>query len=149
VGSVLEVGCAFGRFSAYLSRSRAYVGIDLSLAAVQKARADFPHRVFLWGDALALGEGWHRAFDTLVAMQFLEHFEDPAAVLRRLRALARKRVVLTVPKGLPHSEAQDGHVSGWETWESFAEMLASACSAAEVVRLNAASNHFGAALTWR
>jgi len=51
-----------------------------------------------------------------VAFQTLEHFEDPAPVLDKLKLLATRRLVFSVPRGMPGpaSRQHNGHVFGWE-----------------------------------
>jgi SAM-dependent methyltransferase len=54
-GSVVELGCGTGHIAAYLAERDAVVrGIDLSDAAVAKARELFPHVAYETGDMLAL-----------------------------------------------------------------------------------------------
>ena len=123
VGPVLDAGCAFGMLSKYLG-TESYTGVDWSKLAVQEARRLCPERLFLWGDALSLGEGWHKAANTVVAMQFLEHFTDPQAVFAQLRKYARQRVILTVPRGMPKEGNTEGHLAGWEDAAALIDLLA-------------------------
>lgn len=122
-GSVLDAGCSFGMFSHHLAAQRLYVGVDWSRLAVEKARELNPTRLYLWGDVMHLGKGWHKAVDTVVALQLLEHYKKPRLAFTRLRKLARERIVLTVPRGLPKAGNTEGHVSGWEDEDSLVRTL--------------------------
>jgi SAM-dependent methyltransferase len=119
VGScVLEVGCGFGCWAARLHDmlpSVQYLGLDLSQVLVSTASNRNPGLVFACCDVLELGSGWHQAFDTVAAFQVLEHYAESAPVVDKLRALARRRLVFSVPRGGPSQKEWDesGHRFGW------------------------------------
>lgn len=149
VGSVLEAGCAFGAFTDYLLPAMTYVGIDISRLAIQNARGLHPGRLFLYGDALHLGQGWSKCVDTVIAMQFLEHCSNPVWALAKLRSYARRRVIFTVPQDMPTDEQRKimGHVNGWESWESLCETLQGG-GRKRLAPLDVAENHWGGVLSW-
>lgn len=116
IGSVFEVGCAFGGFTQSLPPKMQYLGIDLSATMIHKARQFYPDRIFIrkgLEEIVTIVEG---AFDTVCAFQLLEHFEDVKVPLAMLSKIARKLIVFTVPRGLPqnHQRDNDGHVVGWK-----------------------------------
>lgn len=104
--SVLDVGCGFGDLAGYLREQGrdevAYVGLDISTAAVAVARERAPDARFVVGDIFEsdwLPEGVTR-FDAVVSNGVCYCWGADAwplveAYLRRLHALARRAVVFT------------------------------------------------------
>jgi SAM-dependent methyltransferase len=103
-GVALELGCAPGRILERLARAAphfTYHGLDYSrpgLEACKKALADAGiqaelHEGDLWTTELAL------PYDVVVSAGLIEHFDDPAAILRRHGDFAREGgwVIVTVP----------------------------------------------------
>jgi len=113
-GSVLDVGCCFGALADYLLMWD-YLGVDVSEFAITEARSRRPSRVFLCGDAIAMTPLLRHCCDTVVAGQFIEHFDDPIKTARLLARLPRRRLILTVPRGpvQNHQRENDGHRYGW------------------------------------
>jgi len=125
-GSVLDVGCAFGALADYLPRVPIYVGVDVSEIAIARARKDRPGRLWLCGDIAVIGPAMRGAFDTVFAGQLLEHYARPAELMDLLAAIARRRVIVTVPRGMPSEAAQrdDRHATGWRSDDELCEFLA-------------------------
>ncbi len=94
---VLELGCGTGDLLAALAPDPAgSLGIDLSSAMVERARAKYPALRFAAGDAEALDlKG--RTFDCIVASDLVGHLQDIYATLRGLHAVchAGTRLVVT------------------------------------------------------
>lgn len=91
--SVLDIGCGAGFLSNALAREGfQVVGLDASEASLAVARRhDETNRVrFDVGDALALPYP-AASFDAVAAMDFLEHVEDPAAVVAEAARVLRPR----------------------------------------------------------
>jgi len=136
--TVLEVGVGEGEISAKL-RSRypesRIVGLDLhdeSLVAEWQMR-DFAG---IYGDIASLPFP-PMAFDLVMAIEVLEHVDDPAAALSELVRVSRGRLVLSVPrepiwrvanmargKYLADLGNTPGHVQHW-TRRSFAALVRS------------------------
>lgn len=121
-GRVLEVGCGVGALLHELRRqgheahgfetSRA----ALRLAAQANATVDEGQRIALH-DAPSLS--WHGAFDTLVAMEVLEHIEDDRSALSQWNAWLKPGglMLLSVPAHMRRWNAADewaGHVRRYE-----------------------------------
>lgn len=88
---VLDVGCGAGFLSNYLAREGFEVtGLDASKESLAvAARHDETGRVvYQDGDALALPHA-NESFDAVCAMDFLEHVEDAASVVRECARVLR------------------------------------------------------------
>lgn len=92
---MLDIGCGAGFLSNYLAKQQFRVaGLDASAGSLAVAtRFDTTGSVkYLTGDALALPFA-DESFDAACAMDFLEHVEDPGAVIQEVSRVLR-------PKGL-------------------------------------------------
>ena len=88
---VLDVGCGAGFLSNYLARQGFEVtGLDLSKEslAVAARHDDTGRVVYQLGDALALPHA-NESFDAVCALDFLEHVEDAASVVRECARVLR------------------------------------------------------------
>lgn len=112
--SIAEIGCCFGDFSKYVPSDKEYFGIDISSQAIQLARMRYPNVRFYLGDFREIMKHTPGP-DTAVALQVIEHFSNPRAILRSLLAWSRRSAVFSVPRGLPkHSDlVNNGHLVGW------------------------------------
>ena len=93
--SVLDIGCGTGELLAAVA-PREGVGVDLSPAMVEQARARFPNLEWHVGDAEALDFGG-RTFDYIILSDLVGHLEDIWAAFQRLKPLARPdtRIIVT------------------------------------------------------
>jgi 2-polyprenyl-3-methyl-5-hydroxy-6-metoxy-1,4-benzoquinol methylase len=102
--TALDVGCGSGRYAIeFLKRGAArVVGIDLAPAMIEIARqhasragvaegADFRVESFLEFQSA-------ETFDLVVAAGYFDYLDDPIAHLRRMVALSRGHVYVTIPK---------------------------------------------------
>lgn len=101
--SLLDVGCGEGvvteRWARRLGPSRRVVGLDLDdpqLRAEWDARAR-PGLEFRTGSAGALAFA-DAEFDTVAAIEVLEHVADPEAALAECARVARRHLLLSVPR---------------------------------------------------
>jgi 2-polyprenyl-6-hydroxyphenyl methylase / 3-demethylubiquinone-9 3-methyltransferase len=88
---VLDVGCGAGFLSNYLAREGFEVtGLDASQASLDVAvRHDETRKArYLLGDAMRLPFA-DASFDVVCAMDFLEHVEDPAAIVAEVSRVLR------------------------------------------------------------
>ena len=99
--SVLDAGCGEGFVTRFLCEQNAgweLTGVDLSEAAIRYARRHSN------GDArFAVGDLYDLpfeddAFDTVLCSEVLEHLEDPGRAFGELRRVARRSVVVSVPR---------------------------------------------------
>lgn len=99
LGRVLDVGCGDGSASGgwLAGRCENYVGVDVSPAAVQAARArDLDARVIDDAGALPFED---ESFDGALCTEVLEHLFDPLGALEEIRRVLRPgaKAVMTVP----------------------------------------------------
>lgn len=96
-GSVLDIGCNTGHLVGYLvSQGRQAEGIDVDAAHIDTARRQYPQARFHLGPDL--GQFRDGQFDTVIAWNVLEHIEDHEHALREMARIARKTVILSIPK---------------------------------------------------
>lgn len=99
VESVLEVGCGEGHVTAKLARrlpGARLLGTDFAPDIVEIARREHPgleFRVCSIYDVASLG-----AWDLVVAPEVFEHLEDPGRALDAVAAVARRALIVTVPR---------------------------------------------------
>lgn len=98
---VLEVGCGRGSFGAFFADHGCWVTLtDLSAAIIQEAQEIFKSWVldqqseFFVCDAMALGLE-SNTFDITTSIGLLEHFEDPAGVIKEQARVLKKGGIFT------------------------------------------------------
>ncbi|MFH1422149.1 MAG: class I SAM-dependent methyltransferase [Planctomycetota bacterium] len=95
--SLLEVGCGEGKYIGFaLSLGKEAVGIDISSAVVNKASKEFGD-FFLLADALNVPFA-DNSFDTVCLWDVLEHVTDDSIALQEAVRVAKKNVLISVPK---------------------------------------------------
>ena len=94
--SVLDAGCGEGHALRYLRLPEQYLGIDGNPECVAICRERFPSRHFEVGSIYDVAPEPAR-FDVVLALEVLEHLDDPRAAVAALTRAARKGVVLSVP----------------------------------------------------
>jgi SAM-dependent methyltransferase len=93
--SVLDLGCGLGGYSKVLAgRGFDVRALDVVPDYVQRARSLGVDAELYDGERLPLDDG---SVDTVILIEVLEHLEDPAALLREARRVARAGVLVTVP----------------------------------------------------
>ncbi|HEY6475719.1 MAG TPA: class I SAM-dependent methyltransferase, partial [Polyangia bacterium] len=97
--TVVEIGCGEGELLARLGAwrpARRLYGFDVSREILEQARRHSGVTVALQSaERLALRD---QIADVVVASEVLEHLGDPAAALREIARVARRRVILSVPR---------------------------------------------------
>ena len=100
--SVLDVGCGPG--AVYLAHLPATVTARCGLDAHRPYLEDVqPHCTVMHGDAtVTLPAMPSKVFDGVMALDFIEHLEKPAAfrLLEQFKRLARRKVVIFTPEGM-------------------------------------------------
>lgn len=92
---VLDLGCSSGFGVQFLSADKDYLGLDYDKTIIELAQQQQwrPNAKFEQADinTYALGE-----YDTIIAFEFIEHFDNGLELLERLKQHAQ-RVLITVP----------------------------------------------------
>lgn len=111
-GSVLEVGCAPGKWLAYVAQISRLMpaGIEYSRAGLAATRRNFAaHGIepgaLIEGDFFAIAP--ERRFDVVMSFGFVEHFDDPCEVVARHLEWLRPGGLLVI--GVPNFTG----VHGW------------------------------------
>ena len=98
---ILEIGCGNGNFTVLMAATGYQVtGCDIHASYVAQAArrvSQYPAAEAILADATVADFG--RAYDTVVLLDVLEHVQDDAALLRRLRAILPQggHLILKVP----------------------------------------------------
>lgn len=114
-GRVLDVGCGVGWLGASLRpelRAK-YVGLDFSAVAVE---ACWRRGLNAYCSAAEQLPAADRSFNTVVALEVLEHVEDVAAVMAELKRVARGRIIVSVPPDMPSAPHRWVKPLNW--WQS-------------------------------
>jgi SAM-dependent methyltransferase len=111
-GTLLDIGCGTGNLWPYVSgKFDRYIGSDVVRYDGFPESGEF-YRVDMDTGRIPLDDG---AADTVVAVETIEHVENPRAFLRELTRLARPgggRVVVTTPNQLSALSLLTLHVKG-------------------------------------
>ena len=132
LGRYLEVGPGHGYFMAIAALRGSFdelVGIDIAAASIDQTRemltrfapgaaAKCDLRVADFHDAVWLEPG---SFDAAVMGEVIEHVEDPASFLRRMRELVRDDAYICVTTGI-NAPAID-HIFLWRTTDELEAMF--------------------------
>lgn len=100
VQSMMDVGCGEGHFLAHLRsvKPEAHtLGVDLSTQMVSGASERYPDIQFRQESAYHLNAE-DSSVDLVVAADLLQHVSDPQRALREISRVARKFVLLSVPR---------------------------------------------------
>jgi ubiquinone/menaquinone biosynthesis C-methylase UbiE len=113
VQSVLEVGCGAGSLAIGMAQAGFTVScVDVSSEALKKAKI----RAEELGVNIAWAQGFAEAlpfadksFDAITCCHTLEHVRDLEVTVRELKRVARKRIVIVVPRQEYHLYAENYH----------------------------------------
>jgi ubiquinone/menaquinone biosynthesis C-methylase UbiE len=105
--AVLEVGCGRGLLAGEMSGRHRVTAVDFVIAPA--VLAAYPRVAFVAANAERLPFG-EAVFDTVVCAHTLEHIRDIARAIRELRRVARRRVIIVVPKQRPYRYTFDLHL---------------------------------------
>ncbi len=104
---VLDVACGRGFLANLLSRSHRVTGADFHIDDALRQR--YPQVTWLKAEVgdLPFEDG---QFDTVVCTHTLEHVIDPHAAIAQLRRVARRRLIVVVPRQRPYAYTFDLHL---------------------------------------
>jgi 2-polyprenyl-3-methyl-5-hydroxy-6-metoxy-1,4-benzoquinol methylase len=115
-GLILEIGCAAGNFFNFLSvYNRNYIGIDLDLNQIEKAKKTFPSGKFIYGNIFNFDD-LLKSCRTIVSFQVIEHIENDFALFNKINS--GKNIIFSVPNFPYRNNFPDGHkryyeLDGW------------------------------------
>jgi SAM-dependent methyltransferase len=116
-GHMLQVGCGYGLLLDE-ARQRGYVveGVELSADAARYAREtlQLPVREMALEDAVVEAAGLGELYDAIVAVDVLEHLDEPAVALTRLSGLLAPGGALLITTPDPSSPA--ARITGTRWW---------------------------------
>ena len=106
-GTVLEVGCGRGHLAGLLAASHDVTACDMAIDPELPTRLPGVafHRETLTGLSFA-----DRSFDTVVCTHTLEHVLDVHRAVAELRRVARRRLIVVVPRQRPYRFTFDLHL---------------------------------------
>jgi len=107
VGSVLEVGCGRGHLAGLLAASHDVVACDM---VIDPRLADRFQAVRFREETLDGLSFADRSFDTVVCTHVLEHVRDLPRAVAELRRVARRRLVVVLPRQRPYRFTFDLHL---------------------------------------
>jgi len=105
--TVLEVGCGRGHLAGLLATAHDVTACDIAIDRALPAR--HPRVTFREENVERLSFA-DRAFDTVVCTHTLEHVQDLDAAVRELRRVARRRLIVVVPRQRPYRYTFDLHL---------------------------------------
>ncbi|MFW9988551.1 MAG: class I SAM-dependent methyltransferase [Candidatus Odinarchaeota archaeon] len=93
---VLDMGCGTGNYTAALNHfTKNIIGIDLSLAMINKAVSKFPNLKFINGNIINLPFR-SNLFNGLYAIQVIHHIEDKFVFLKEVYRILRKKGYIAI-----------------------------------------------------
>lgn len=97
--SIIEAGCGEGEALSrlHLPRSSRLVALDWGRQELRDARERTPSAAVLQGSIYSLPFGDASA-DLVLALEVLEHLEDPVAGLREVARVTRRHAIVSVPR---------------------------------------------------
>ena len=96
---VLEFGCSNGFINFYIPETMDYIGVDYNAQILDYARELFPKRKFIHSDIHEFIKTMEY-YDTIIAMEILEHIEDGRQVAQELKKHC-DRLIITTPINEP------------------------------------------------
>jgi|GEM_PF-1319703 len=116
LSTVLDVGCGTGYIEEWLHSSVDYTGLDYSKEALRHVKGRT-----IYGDVrtIMLPEN---SFNTVLAMEIVEHVDNPGDLIKRIALWARNQVIITVPNNRMGPEKNAFHLAQY-TKESIVELI--------------------------
>jgi ubiquinone/menaquinone biosynthesis C-methylase UbiE len=105
--TVLDVGCGRGFLASVLSQKHRVTACDMIVS--EKTKRDHPAIHFRQENIQSLSFA-DSEFDTVISSHTLEHVQDAQAALEELRRVAKRRLIVVLPKQRPYRYTFDLHL---------------------------------------
>ena len=92
LGSVMDFGCGLGVMLPYLNqRAKNVIAVDKDIGPAQGIASEMQwSRITFASDISTVSEEYNRVFDVILALDVLEHVDDPDCAIRRFAQLLKK-----------------------------------------------------------
>lgn len=117
--TVLDLAAGVGQIRQFLHPSVGYIALDFSLAALK-----MNGKIRIQADIHALPIK-RKSVHTIIAMEIIEHIDNPITFLRKIARIATRQIIVTVPNNRLPPE-QNGYHRAVYTNESLTRLLARA-----------------------
>jgi len=118
--TVLEVGCGRGYLANLISDNHDITACDIIIP--KKLKKQFPKINFIEGDIQLLPFA-NKSFDTVISTHTLEHVRDLPRAISELRRVAKKELIIVVPRQRPYKYTFSLHTQffpyKWSITDSF------------------------------
>ncbi len=121
--STLEVGCGRGYLSNLLSKKGKTTAVDISIS--QNLKDKYKKVNFIEANIQDLPFKDNQ-FDTVVCTHTLEHVQDLSGAIEELRRVAKKKLIIVVPKQRPYKYTFSLHIHFFEYEWSLKEWFGTA-----------------------
>lgn len=119
--TVLDLGCGDNSPLRKVNNIKYSVGFDLFKKSIEKSRKKKIHTEYKRGDLGSIEKHFKKkSFDAVIALDVVEHLEkkDSLTLIKKMEAIAKKRVIILTPNGFYHQDAYDNnpyqiHKSKW------------------------------------
>jgi len=120
LSSVLDVGCGEGNLCRYLLPHGlgAYLGTDLSEAALSAAAAEFPDATFQVADFNTFRPDDGETYSAILFNEVLSYTQDQAEQIRRYRNWLRPGGVMVLSMYAPARETSGAHKEIARAWDA-------------------------------
>ena len=116
--TVLDVACGTGYIEEFLHSQIDYTGMDFSEEGIRHVKG---RKIF--GD-IRIIKMPERSYDTVLAMEIVEHVDDPGELIKRIAVWARNQVIITVPNDRMGPDKNVFHVAQYSK-ESIVKLIES------------------------
>lgn len=136
-GNAVDLGCGSGFFSRMLKeRGWTVTAVDMEVSNVENARRFADSGVV--GDVISSLQGL-KGMDFALALEIIEHLDDPAAFLAAIRNACHGKLLISTPNRMS-PEGWVGHYWGerlrnWGTWNAWDPTHTRIFTANELVRM--------------
>tara|TARA_B100000579_G_C22772374_1_gene824685 strand:- start:569 stop:1327 length:759 start_codon:yes stop_codon:yes gene_type:complete len=130
--SLLDVGCGTGHLIQYLNHNSfdsRLVGIDFNIPKFSQSTSISRNNNtinYVQADVVEyISSILSNSFDLVICAHFLEHVEDPKAIINEIRRISRRSLILICPLEKPFRWGFNYHLHFFQDNQSFIEMVLS------------------------